>query len=134
MASDLSKYLGNKIARWLGGATMPSAPANIYVAIFDGDPRSGGTEVTTDIISSGRVAPTWTVPASNDTDNELVNDSDCDFGLSEGAVDASHVAIFDASTSGNMLGADELPGGPFSIIIGQAIKFEAGNLSFVIGR
>ena len=32
MASDLSKYLGNKVARWLAGQAMPTAPTALYVA------------------------------------------------------------------------------------------------------
>lgn len=133
MASDLSKYLGNKIARWLAGNAMPSAPSSIYIAVFDGDPKSGGTEVTTDIASAGRQAISWAALASNDTDNVLTSDADADFGAAEGPCDASHVAVFDASTSGNRLASKAIPGGPISILLGQTVKFEAGDLSFTIG-
>ena len=133
MASDLSKYLGNKIARWIAGNAMPSAPANVYVAVFDGDPKSSGTEVTTDIASAGRIAIGWAALASNDTDNVLTSNADADFGAAEGPCDASHVAVFDASTSGNLLAAKALPGGSVSIVLGQTVKFEAGDLSFTIG-
>jgi len=133
MASDLTKYLGNKIARWLAGNDMPTAPADVYLALFDGDPRGAGTEVTTDIAAGGRLAITWAALAENDTDNELVSDADADFGASAGAVDFSHAAVFDASTSGNMLAAKALPGGPYSVAIGQNVAFLAGDLNFIIG-
>lgn len=133
MASDLSKYLGNKIARWLAGNTMPAAPANVYIAVFDGDPKSTGTEVTTDINSSGRIAIDWAALASNATDNVLTSDADADFGASENPCDASHVAVFDASTTGNLLASKAIPGGPIAIVALQTVKFEAGDLSFTIG-
>lgn len=133
MASDLSKYLGNKIARWIAGNAMPSAPASVYVAVFDGDPKASGTEVTTDINSAGRIAIDWAALASNDTDNVLTSDADADFGAAEGPCDASHVAVFDASTSGNLIASKAIPGGPISIVLSQTVKFEAGDLSFTIG-
>lgn len=133
MASDLSKYLGNKLARWLAGNAMPSAPANVYVALFDGDPKSSGVEVTADVNSSGRIAIPWAALASNDTDNVLTSNADVDFGASESAVDISHIAVFDASTSGNRLASKAKVGGPVSVVIGQTVKFLSGDLSFEIG-
>jgi hypothetical protein len=35
---------------------MPSAPATCYVALFNGSPKTTGTEVTTTIRAAGRVA------------------------------------------------------------------------------
>lgn len=130
MASDLSKYLGNKLARWLAGNAMPSAPGDVYVALFNGDPRSGGTEVTTDV-AAARLPISWTALASNDTDNVLTSDADVDFGNSLGSATIDWVAIFDASTSGNRLAQKAVTSVP--VIGGQSVKFEAGDLSFTIG-
>lgn len=134
MASDLSKYIGNKIARWLAGNAMPTAPTSVYVAIFNGDPKSSGVEITTNISAAGRVAISWAALASNDTDNVLTSNADADFGDSDtGSLSASHVAIFDAHTSGNRLASKALPGGPYAIALGQTVKFASGDLSFTIG-
>lgn len=133
MASDLSKYLGNKIARWLAGNAMPTEPSDVFVALFDGDPKASGTEVTTDVNSSGRIAISWAALASNDTDNVLTSDADADFGASEGACSISHIAVFDASSSGNLLASKAKTGGPVSVAIGQNVSFPAGDLSFEIG-
>lgn len=133
MASDLTKYLGNKIARWIAGNAMPTEPADVYVALFDGDPRGAGTEVTTDVSAAGRIAISWAALASNDTDNVLTSDVDADFGDSDADVDVSHFAVFDASTSGNMLAAKARVGGSVAIVTGQPVKFAAGDLSFTIG-
>lgn len=131
MASDLSLYLGNKIVRWLGGEDMPAAPASIYIALFDGDPKGAGTEVTEDVITSGRIAGVWDVPAAG-TDNQLIISADVDFGESESIVDVTHVAVFDAATSGNLL-ASKVLNAPISAVIGTEIKFVVPDLKFTIG-
>lgn len=133
MASDLSKYLGNKIVRWLAGQAMPTAPTSLYAALFDGDPVSTGTEVTTTIRTAGRVAVTWTTPASNDTDNVLVNSAAVDFGAANADADVSHVALFDASTGGKRIGSKALPGGSTHVVATQPVSFGAGDLSVTVG-
>jgi len=133
MASDISKYLGNKIARWLGGQAMPTAPINLYMALFVGDPKGAGTEVTTTIRSTGRPAITWTVPASNDVDNVLVNSAAVDWGVAENDADGtSHVAIFDASSGGKRIASKALLA-PVDIKSGTPVSFGAGDVNFVIG-
>lgn len=132
MASDLSTYLGNKIVRWLGGSAMPTAPTDIYIALFNGDPKAtGGVEVTDTIRVAGRVAGSFTVPTSGEI-NLLETDTDTDFGDAAGAADVSHVAVFDAATSGNLLASKALAA-PVSISAGQPVKFLAGDLDFTIG-
>lgn len=130
MSSDLSTYLGNKIVRWLCGQAMPSAPSSIYTALFHGNPKSGGTEVTTDVNSSGRIAMPVTAPASGTT-NTVSSDSDVDYGNSENDVTIDWVAIFDAGSSGNLLSAKAIA--TQTVATGEPVKFLAGNLTFTIG-
>lgn len=130
--SDLSTYLGNKIARWLGGQAMPSAPASIYVALFNGDPKTSGVEVTTTIRPAGRLAASWNVPASG-TDNIMDNSADVDFGAAQGAATVSYAAIYDAASAGNLLATKQLSGGPFNVTLGTVVKFLTGDLIFTIG-
>lgn len=131
--SDLTKYLGNKLVRYLAGNVMPTPPTDIYVALYDGNPRTTGTEVTTSVRSAGRLAPTWTVPVSNATDNVLLSSADVNFGNSESDVDITHVAIFDAATGGNMLACKALPQAA-NVTAGATVKFAAGKIRFTIGE
>lgn len=133
MASDLSKYVGNKFVRWLAGQAMPTAPTNLYLALFNGDPKASGSEVTTTVRSSGRVAATWTIPASNDTDNVLVNSAAVDFGASEGDTDITHSAVFDSAVGGKRIASKALPGGTVHVIETQPVSFGAGDVSFTVG-
>lgn len=130
MASDYSTYLGNKVIRWLAGQTMPSAPASIWCALFNGDPKAGGTDVTATIRAAGRVQIAVTAPASGTT-NTMSNDSDVDFGDADGAATVTHMAVYDASSSGNFLGSKSV--GSNSITAGELVKFLTGDITFTVG-
>jgi hypothetical protein len=126
--SGLSTYLANKILDWLDGTNMPTAPAAVYAAIFNGDPTdagSGGVEVTTTINAAGRVAVSWGAISGK----VRKNDADVDFGTSDGSASATHIAIFDASSGGNMLGSAALPA-TRTILTGDPVKFATDDLSF----
>jgi len=134
MASDMSVYLGNKVCRWLAGNAMPAAPAACYVGLFNGNPKTSGTEVTDTINAGGRVAITFDAIADDGADNQITNSADVDFGAAAGDVaNLDYVAIFDAVSSGNLLFSKALPGGPFAVTAGTPIKFLSGDLTFTIG-
>lgn len=130
MASDLSTYFGNKIIRWLAGNAMPTAPAALYLALYNGDPKSGGVEVTTTINAGGRIAATFGVPAVGTT-NTMTTTADADFGAAAGGATVTHVAVCDAQSAGNILASKTV--GNNTVNAGQDVKFSAGNLTFTIG-
>lgn len=130
MASDLSTYLGNKIVRWLGNNAMPTAPAALYLALYNGDPKGAGTEVTTTIRAAGRITASFTVPASGST-NTMSSSADADFGAAAGGATVTHVAVCDAASAGNILASKSV--GTNVVSAGQDVKFSAGNLTFTIG-
>jgi autotransporter adhesin len=73
------------------------------------------------------------VPASNDTDNTLVNSATVDFGAAAGDANVSHFAIFDAATAGKMIASKAVLGGAVAVGAGQPVSFGSGDLSFEIG-
>lgn len=126
--SGLSTYLANKLLGWLDASAMGSAPADIYVALYNGDPTdagSGGTEVTTTIDASGRKAVTWGSPSGK----AMSNSGDVDFGTADAGATVSHIGLFDASTSGNMVGSFALSPSR-SVSTGDPVKFATGDLTF----
>lgn len=131
MASDLTKYMGNILCRWLSGTAMPAAPT-LSVALFNGDPRTTGAEVTTTIRVAGRVPPTWGAVPNDGTTNTLANSAIADFGAAAGAATVTHVALFDASTSGNMISVDALAA-PETIAALDPVSFPIASLNFTIG-
>lgn len=131
--SDIQAYLGNKIARWLGGQAFPAAPAAVYVALFNGDPASGGTEVTTTIRAAGRVAASFgaNVPAAGLVNN-MANDADSDFGTAAGAATVNFLALYDAASAGNLLMSHAVSSQ--AIAIGTSVKVNAGSMTITIGN
>jgi hypothetical protein len=128
----LSAYLGNKVLDWLKGNAFPSAPADIYLALFDGDPKGAGTEITELVNYTGRLVISLEA-LSGGTDVSVASDADVDFGNSLDDVDLSHVAVFDDPVAGNLLWAKALPGGPYVITTGMPVKFNAAAIVFNCG-
>jgi len=132
MATDISLSFGNKICRWLAGHPMPDPPDALWLAIYNGDPKTSGVEVTALINGYGRIL---LMPDSiaEGLDNTLVNVADVDFGLSENSLTATHGAIFDAVFGGTRLLSDAFVSGPISPEAGARVNFPAGNIAFTLG-
>lgn len=130
--SGFSNYTQNAVLNWLKGTTMPTAPAALYVALFNGDPTdagSGGTDVTTTVRTAGRVAATFGAISGN---TSIANSADVDFGAAAGAATVSHFAIYDAATEGNMLGSAALASSQ-SVASTNLVKFATGALAINVG-
>ena len=119
------------MARWFTGNALPSAPGAIYLALFDGNPKSGGTEETTTVRVAGRVALDFDT-VSVGTDNQMVTDADTDFGTSAGDADIDNLAIYDASSSGNQLFVKAMAS-PQSVLTGAPVKALAGDITVKVG-
>lgn len=130
MASDLSAYFGNKIVRWINGNAMPTPPAGLYIGIYDGNPKTTGTDKSA-VFSTARQVATFNVVASG-VDHLLTTNIAVDFGDSLAAGQFTHFALFDA-IAGNLLASKAIPGGAVAIQIGTGIKFNAGAITFNIG-
>lgn len=134
MASDLSAYIGNKICRWLNNqADMPARPTALYIAIFNGNPKTSGTEVGATINSGApRQAVTFTNIASGAA-HLLTSNIAVDFGNAEGATPFSHIALMDAASGGNQIASKAAAGGPISVLVNSSVKFQSGGITFNIG-
>jgi len=98
MAGNLTNYLENKLLDHFLGTTAYTMPTPVYVALFTAAPgdAGGGTEVTGG--SYARQTATFTAASSGATSN----DSNIDFTGMPAATTVA-IALFDASTAGNML-------------------------------
>jgi len=107
---------------------MPSPPSAVYVGLFNGDPTdagTGGSEVTTTIRPSGRVAVTFGAVASK----SMANNATVNFGSAAGSATVTHFAVFDAASAGNMLGSNAVSGGG-SVGSGASVSFASGALTW----
>jgi hypothetical protein len=130
MAGSFSDYLEDKVMKHVFANTAYTSPSSLYVGLFTVAPTDagGGTEVSGNgyARTSAAFSVTGTSPtaASNSANVEFPTASG-----SWGTVVAA--AIFDASTSGNMLSWADLTASK-AVGSGDVFRFAAGNLSVTL--
>lgn len=123
----LSSYSTQRFTDWLvGNASMPAAGTR-FLALFNGDPEGAGTEVTTTIRPAGRVAITSDMSAA-DSNGESTNSSEIDFGSADAGATVTHLAIYDAVSSGNRLVSSARTGGSIVIETDQNVTIPISDL------
>jgi hypothetical protein len=131
---NFSPYFANKIARWMAGNAMPSAPSAIYIGLWNGNPLSGGTEVGGTITgAAARIAPTLNTVANDGSANVLSASADANFGASVAGADqtVSYLTLHDAVSAGNILGVKALAAAR-TVSLGDNVKVLAADWSFTV--
>ena len=126
---SLSNYGEDLLANWMrGSANMPAA-ATPYLALFSDNPgdNNTGTEVTTSIRASGRIAVSFGAP----TNGVIANNTEIDLGQSENDVSVTHFGIYDAQSGGNLIAHGALSSSR-SILTSDEVKWSAGALVITI--
>lgn len=125
MAGSLTNTYEEHVLNWVRGTSMPSAPATVYAAAFTSAPSdaAGGTEVTGG--SYVRKAITFAAPSGGQIANSVqvaFDDATADWGT------ITAIAIFDASTAGNMIAWATL-GSSKTINSGARLVIDAGAVT-----
>jgi hypothetical protein len=129
--SAFSNYLEDQITGWIAGTSM-TAPTATFVQLYNGDPLDtglGGTALYSRItVASG--TGSWTRgTAGNGT---ITNASAFTITSSATATaSATHVAVFDASASGNLLFFGQLTTAK-TVASGDEVKFNASALTLTV--
>lgn len=139
--SKFSDYTeANIIRATLQGVTFP-LPTGIYLALFIGDPTDAGTtslEVTTammplyarqDMARTGPIASGWSGPTNGVTSNTMAVSFQPNTGA--GTVVVTHVGLYDAPASGNMLYHTQLDQ-PVILGAGDVASFGANALTIAV--
>lgn len=124
-----SDYVEDKtLDFWLkANSTSTTAPATVYVALFTSDPAddASGTEVSTSGTAYVRKAVTFGTISGGSVSNSAnvtFDAATASFGT------VSHIGIFDASSSGNLLFHGALDASK-SIDTGDTFQITTGNLT-----
>ena len=97
-------------------------PEELYIALFNGDPKDGGEEV--DLLDYTRQLVEFSQPDGYSIQN--INDVEFEPAYDDyGTV--THVAIMDASIGGNILFSEPLET-PIELLEGVVIRIKAGHL------
>lgn len=128
-----SPYARGKIHDlWFGTGPAPTTPANLYVAMFTGDPQQGGAELAGN--GYGRVqVPTGTANWERlDTETVQTKTSVTFAGPSPSPhPTTTYAGIFDAPTGGNLVASGQLTT-PRSWSVGVPQVFNAGAIRVII--
>lgn len=127
MAGNLSNYLENKLLDHFLATTSYTAPSNVYVALMtvaEDDTGTAGTEVSGG--SYARQTATFDAAASGATQNS----ANIDF-TDMPACTVVGIAIYDASTAGNLLVHGTLTANK-SLDAGDTLRIATGDLDISI--
>lgn len=130
--SSFTDYTENLVLTWLFTGSSATRPTAWYVGLFTAAPSDtgGGTEVTGN--GYARVA-TGTLSVSGTSPTNCTNAAAIEFAAASGGNwgTITHIAIFDADTSGNMLGWAALTTSR-TINDGDIIRIPAGDLDITL--
>ena len=129
--AGFSDYLEDKVLDHVFGGTAYTAPGTLYVGLYTAAPSDsgGGTEV-----SGGSYArksmPAMTVSGTSPT--EATNGAAVEFITATGTWGTvTHVGVFDASSSGNLLAWAALTASK-TVSSGDVFRFDAGDLDITL--
>ena len=125
-----SDYLEDKLLKHTFANTAFTTPGTVYLGLFTAAPSDtgGGTEVSGG--SYARISCAFSVSGTNPT--TATNSSAAEFATATGTWGAvGWVAVFDASTSGNMLAWAALTASK-TVSSGDVFRFDAGDLDITL--
>jgi len=126
---SFSNYLETELLDHVFANNAYTAPSTLYLALFTSNPAddASGTEVSTSGTAYARQSVTFTVSGNTATTNAAVEYSTAT--ASFGTV--SHVAVYDASTAGNMIAYAALTSSK-TIDTGDVFRVPSGDLSITL--
>jgi hypothetical protein len=125
-----SNYLEDEITGWINGTTFDAAPTSTFVQLYSQDPTEAGSPTGALYTRVAVAAGGWTRVTSGVA--SLANTTAITITSSaSSAATASHVAVFDAITSGNMLFYGALAASKV-IASGDEVKFNAGAMVLTV--
>jgi hypothetical protein len=125
-----SNYLEDEITGWINGTTFDAAPTTTFVQLYSQDPTEAGSATGALYTRVSVAAGGWTRVTSGTATLSNTGVITITSSAASGAT-ATHVAVFDAITSGNMLFYGALAASKV-IATGDEVKFNAGALVLTV--
>ena len=126
----LSDYSEKLLLDWLMTNGTATRPTNWYVALYTAAPNDagGGTEVS----GNGYSRQSVTFAAATSGAGTTANTNDVVFTAAGGSWGTiTHIGIFDASTSGNLLWHGSLTASK-TVADGDTLQFSTGNIDLTL--
>jgi len=125
-----SNYMEDQITGWINGTTFAAAPTNTFVQLYSQDPTDAGSATGALYTRVSYASGGWTRGTGGA--GTLSNTNAITMQSSAGsAATATHFAVFDASTGGNLIFHGALSASK-SIAVGDEVKFNALQLTLTV--
>ena len=125
---NMSDYYRSAVMNVMRGQSVSGFTP--YVALYNGDPNTSGQELSGG--NYARFSVTFTNPTTLSGGSMVQNNNDIISAISTSNWGTmTHVALYDASTGGNMFASMSL-GRSYSVPMGTAVGFHTGDLQFTI--
>ena len=121
---SFTPYLENKLLGHVLANTAYTAPTTLYVSLWNGDPLSGGNEITGSGYSRQSAAFSVTASAGTNTNN-VEFQATADWGT------VNYAGIHDASNSGNLLISASLQQ-TRTIVNEDIVRFSIGDIDVTL--
>lgn len=133
--ANFSNYLENKIVGWLNGEALATLTTNLYVALYS-TPGVVQDNAATNLIGTRVEVSNWTVTTatgpSDSSDASITNGAEIVMiSNSNITATASHFAVYDAASNGNLLFHGALSSS-VSIAVGDTVKFAANSITLTV--
>ena len=125
-----SNYLEDEITGWINGTTFDAAPTSTFVQLYSQNPDEGGSPTGALYTRVAVAAGGWTRVTSGVASLSNTAAITITSSAPSGAT-ATHVAVFDTLTGGNMLFYGALAASKV-IASGDEIKFNATTLVLTV--
>ena len=120
----------DQITGWINGSTFASAPTSTFVQLYSQDPTDAGSATGALYTRVAVAASGWTRGTGGA--GTLTNTAAITITSSAASgATATHVAVFDTITGGNMLFAGALTASK-TIATGDEVKFNASALALTV--
>jgi len=134
--ANFSNYLENKIVNWLNGEALATITGSLYVALYS-SPGVVQDNAATNLIGTRVEVSNWTVTTATGS-----SDSSSDASIKNGAeivmisnsnitATASHFAVYDAASAGNLLFHGQLASS-IPIVAGDTVKFAPEAITLTV--
>ena len=125
-----SNYMEDQITGWINGTTFATAPTSTFVQLYSQDPTDAGSATGALYSRVSVAAGGWTRGTGGA--GTLTNTAAITITSSAASgATATHVAVFDTITGGNMLFAGALTASK-TIATGDEVKFNASQLTLTV--
>lgn len=136
---SLSNFAEKKLLDHMNGAASWTMPAALYLALFTSNPDedASGNEVDDTVDDTAYARQSITFAAATSGAGTAVTSNTQTFaavvyGSGAAAYSVTHIAVFDALTSGNMISYTALAA-PISRTVGKTLVFSTGDISTLLG-